>query len=36
MMTPEQAHAVGKFKMIKWGGRKKYNKVNLNNHDSNK
>ena len=25
MMTPEQAHAVGKFKMTKWGGRKNYN-----------
>ena len=24
MMTPEQAHIKGKYKLIKWGGRKKY------------
>lgn len=24
MMTPDQAHIKGKFKLIKWGGRKKY------------
>ena len=30
-MTPEQAHTHGTFKMIKWGGRKKYNKKELNN-----
>ncbi len=26
MMTPVDAHTFGKFKMKKWGGRKKYNK----------
>ncbi len=31
-MTPEQAHTNGTYKMIKWGGRKKYNKKELNNN----
>ena len=30
MMTPDQAHETGKFKMTKWGGRKKYNTKKLN------
>ncbi len=27
MMTPEQAHETGAYKLIKWGGRKKYNAI---------
>ena len=30
-MTPEKAHNEGKFKMIKWGGRKKFKKKKVNN-----
>jgi hypothetical protein len=27
MMTPDQAHANSKYKLKKWGGRRKYNKA---------
>jgi hypothetical protein len=30
-MTPEQAHNIGKFKMTKWGGRKRFKKKEVNN-----